>query len=228
MPPPSARAPAPGFDAPDLDPDRSAQPSSDLLSARDRILLAAHDLFYREGIRATGIDRVIAASRVAKASFYRHFPAKDDLILAYLEYRHQRWMAWFAAALQRHGGAQRGASALVPALAEWLKGRDFRGCAFINGVSELGTTQPAIRAIAHHHKHELAVAIEALLTDDRHRSRAAQALVVAIDGAIVRAQIDDDADAALAALQTLVDGIVANARAGGRAAGHANARDARA
>jgi AcrR family transcriptional regulator len=53
--------------------------------ARERILFAAHELFYREGIRATGIDRVIAESGVAKLSFYRHYPSKNDLVLAFLD-----------------------------------------------------------------------------------------------------------------------------------------------
>lgn len=66
------------------------------LPARERILLAAHDLFYREGIRATGVDKVIAAAGVTKVTFYRHFPSKHDLIRAFLEYRHGIWMAWFA------------------------------------------------------------------------------------------------------------------------------------
>src|ERR1700761_9011750 len=90
-------------------------------AARDRILLTAHDLFYGEGIRATGIDRVIAASGVTKVTFYRHFPSKNDLILAYLDLRHGRWMDWFNGALERHGGAAKGADsgagALVPTMA---------------------------------------------------------------------------------------------------------------
>ena len=53
---------------------------------RERILLAAHDLFYRDGVRATGIDRVIAESGVAKVTFYRQFQSKDDLILAFLDF----------------------------------------------------------------------------------------------------------------------------------------------
>ncbi len=60
---------------------------------RERILLAAHDLFYRESTRATGIDRVIAESGVAKVTLYRHFPSKNDLICEFLEYRHLLWMA---------------------------------------------------------------------------------------------------------------------------------------
>jgi AcrR family transcriptional regulator len=58
------------------------------LSARDRILRTAHDLFYADGLRATGIDRVIAEAGVTKVTFYRHFPSKNDLILAYLNLRH--------------------------------------------------------------------------------------------------------------------------------------------
>jgi len=53
---------------------------SPTLPARERILLTAHELFYRDGIRATGIDRVIAESGVTKVTFYRHFPSKNDLI----------------------------------------------------------------------------------------------------------------------------------------------------
>ena len=114
------------------------------LPARDRLLHTAHALFYRDGIRATGIDRVIAESGVTKVTFYRHFPSKNDLICAYLEYRHTGWMAWFGDALQRHAHALPAGTdrtrALAPALAEWLGSEHFRGCAFINSVSELGDT----------------------------------------------------------------------------------------
>ena len=118
------------------------------LPARDRLLHTAHALFYRDGIRATGIDRVIAESGVTKVTFYRHFPSKNDLICAYLEYRHTVWMAWFGDALQRHAhalpvGTDR-TRALAPALAEWLGSEHFRGCAFINSVSELGDTVPEV------------------------------------------------------------------------------------
>ena len=113
-------------------------------AARERILLTAHALFYRDGIRATGVDRVIAESGVTKVTFYRHFPSKNHLVQAYLDYRHARWMAWFAEALGRHGGERsgRGLDALVPALAEWLHDEHYRGCAFINSVGELGGALP--------------------------------------------------------------------------------------
>lgn len=170
-------------------------------AARERILLAAHDLFYREGIRATGVDRVIAASGVAKLTFYRHFPSKNDLIRAFLERRHRNWMDWFVDALQRHGGDAR---ALVPALAEWFGDANYRGCAFINTVGELAGDLPEVSETARRHKDEMADAIAGLLPDSPQRSALAQALAVAVDGAIIRAQYDPTPEVALAALERIV------------------------
>jgi AcrR family transcriptional regulator len=175
-----------------------ASPAS---AARERILLAAHDLFYRDGIRATGIDRVIAESGVAKLTFYRHFPSKNELVLEFLEYRHRRWMDWFADALWRNGGD---ATALVPALAEWFGSRDFRGCAFINSVGELGGSQPEVAAVARRHKLDMAEEIAKLLRPSRRRRQLAQDLAVVVDGAIIRAQFDQSPDAALASLERIL------------------------
>jgi len=178
------------------------------LSARERILLTAHDLFYREGIRATGIDRVIAASGVTKVTFYRHFPSKNDLILAFLEYRHQRWMDWFTDALQRKG---KGMKALVPALAEWFGAEDFRGCAFINSVGELGSTLPEVVAISQRHKQDMLAAIATLLPPSKQRDRDAQAIALAVDGAIIRAQFDQAPDAALQSLERILKSLQTSA-----------------
>jgi AcrR family transcriptional regulator len=180
--------------------------ASDAPSARDRILRTAHDLFYRDGVRATGIDRVIAESGVAKLTFYRHFPSKNDLIRAYLDDRHQRWMAWFADALARHGG---GPGAIVPAVGEWLREPGYRGCAFINSVGELGGALPEVVEIARHHKVDMTTAIAAVLPASRRRAKLAQAVALAIDGAIVRAQFDTSPDVALDALRRIVKSLLA-------------------
>src|SRR3569833_1087186 len=119
-----------------------------LPSARERILYTAHELFYRDGVRATGIDRVIAESGVTKVTFYRHFPSKNDLIRAYLAYRHTRWMAWFTDALARHGG---GAGAIVPAVEEWFRDARYRGCAFISCVGYRGAPLPLFFLFASPH-----------------------------------------------------------------------------
>jgi AcrR family transcriptional regulator len=164
---------------------------------RERILHAAHDLFYRDGVRATGIDRVIAESGVAKLTFYRQFESKDALVLAFLDLRHERWMAWFAGALARHGGTP---AALVPALREWFAGPEFRGCAFLNSVGELGPALPAVLETTRRHKAGMTAAIAGLLPRGAGRARHARALALAVDGAIVQAQFGPAPDAALESL----------------------------
>lgn len=184
------------------------------LPARERILRTAHYLFYAEGLRATGIDRVIAEAGVTKVTFYRHFPSKNDLILAYLNLRHGLWMAWFTDALARHGGASRGAQALPPAMKEWFSGEalgGFRGCAFLNGVSEMGPAIPAVVETTRQHKQQMTDAIEALLPQTGRRRQTAEALAIAVDGAIVQAQYSDDPALALRALQFTADQLNLNA-----------------
>ena len=178
--------------------------SSQKPSAKERILLTAHDLFYRDGIRATGIDRVIAESAVSKVTFYRHFPSKNDLILEFLECRHKRWIEWFTETLQRHGGE---INALVPTLSEWFHDEDFRGCAFINSVGELGNVLPEVVDITRSHKIDMTSAIANLLPTSRYRKQNARALSLAVDGAIIRAQFERTPDAALSALERIINSL---------------------
>lgn len=181
-------------------------PAKQGASPRERILLTAHDLFYRDGIRATGIDRVIAESGVAKVTFYRHFPSKNDLICEFLEYRHLQWMAWFTDALARHGG---GPAALCHALTEWFADPNFRGCAFINSVAELGVTLPSVIVIAQRHKQDMAAAIARLLPPSGHNKQDALDLALAVDGTITRAQIDGTPEVALASLKRIQKSLLA-------------------
>lgn len=181
-------------------------PISRTLPARERILLTAHDLFYRDGIRATGIDRVIAESGVTKVTFYRHFPSKNDLIREFLEYRHRRWMEWFVDALQLHG---EDLNALMPALSEWFNDENFRGCAFINSMGELGAVLPEVVEISRRHKQEMTEAIGRLLPPSKHRTADAQAVAMAVDGAIVRAHFDQSPEPALHVLNRLLKAFLA-------------------
>lgn len=171
------------------------------LPPHERILLTAYELFYREGIRATGIDRVITEAKVTKVTFYRNFPSKNDLIREFLEYRHQQWMAWFIDALQRHGSNIR---ALSPALAEWFGDENFRGCAFINSVGELGGIMPEVIEISRRHKQEMTEIIAGLLSPSAKQKQDAQAVALAVDGAIIRAQFDQAPDVALHALNRFI------------------------
>ncbi|MDD2546136.1 MAG: TetR/AcrR family transcriptional regulator [Burkholderiaceae bacterium] len=185
--------------------DSTASPE---MPARQRVLLTACRLFYRDGIRATGIDRVIAESGVTKVTFYRHFSSKNALVCAYLTQRHERWMTWFSDALARHASAG-GLATLGAALSEWLHDEDFRGCAFLNSVSELGDALPEVVAITRQHKAEMTAAIAGLLPASPHQASLARAAALAVDGAIVQTQFAKTPDAALATLALVLQALEA-------------------
>ena len=112
-------------------------------AARDRILDTAFRLFYARGLRAVGVDTIIAESGVAKATFYRHFPAKDDLILAYLDKVDSVWTGQLHAAAQASGpepGDQ--LVGLFDALATACRRPGYRGCAFINAAADTAPGTP--------------------------------------------------------------------------------------
>jgi AcrR family transcriptional regulator len=101
-------------------------------------MAAAADLFYQEGTQNVGIDRIIAASDVAKMSLYKHFKSKDALIAAWLQQRDAQWRAWFQETVeQRVTAPTERLLAMFDVLEEWFSQPDFRGCAFINSSVEL-------------------------------------------------------------------------------------------
>ena len=195
----------------------SPTPLAGDLSARERILATAHDLFYRDGIRATGVDRLIAESGVAKLTFYRHFPGKDALVREFLDFRHRRWMAWFIDALGRCGAASPAEGnarllLLADVLREWTEQPDFRGCAFINSVVEIAQALPEAVDVARAHKAEMTQVIAELLPEGATRELLADAAAMVFDGAIVRAQMAGDVagrEAAVATLRTVLGTLVA-------------------
>jgi AcrR family transcriptional regulator len=115
--------------------------------ARDRILDTAYDLFSRHGIRAVGVDRIVAESGVAKMSLYRHFPSKDELVLAFLQERERRWTReWLQAEVERRADAPAGRLlAIFEVFDEWFPLEDFEGCSFINVLLEFDAADHPIR-----------------------------------------------------------------------------------
>jgi len=161
--------------------------------ARQRILDTADRLFYAEGIRAVGIDRIIAESGAAKMTLYSHFRSKDDLILAVLQYREDEFMSWFAQAMERHSNA--GASrlaALFAALKEWFETPAFRGCAFINASVEFADANHPAFLFARQHKARFHAFVSKLLKETlgKAAARLAPAIALLIEGAIVIAVIE--------------------------------------
>jgi AcrR family transcriptional regulator len=113
-------------------------PAPTRASARDRLVAAAADLFAANGIQATGVDAIIEAADVAKATFYRHFPSKDDLVVAWLRDPAARWLDGVRARVEAQGAT--GADAipvLFETVADWLETGDYRGCPYLNTAAEL-------------------------------------------------------------------------------------------
>ena len=123
------------------------------MSARERILTAAYELFSRRGIRAVGTDEVIERAGVAKATLYRHFATKNDLVLAVLQRREELWTHGLIEDQSRRRGdtPEEQLLAIFDVMHDWFQLRDgYEGCSFINVLLELGADHPAGRAsIAH-------------------------------------------------------------------------------
>jgi AcrR family transcriptional regulator len=158
--------------------------------AKDAVLQTAERLFYAEGYRAVGVDRVIAESGVAKATFYRHFPSKDELLLAVLEGRDARLSAELerrACELTVHASER--PLALFDALADWMSEPSFRGCAFLNSMIEVADPAHPVHAAAHRHKSNLARLFRRFLAEAgvARAEELAEQLVLLLDGAIVTA-----------------------------------------
>src|SRR6478735_153263 len=105
-------------------------------SARERLLQAADQLFYDEGIHTVGIDRVIEKAGVAKASLYKNFGSKDELVREYLARRHLRRQARITAMLEKYDAPRDQLLGVFEVLADIASMPGFRGCAFINASAE--------------------------------------------------------------------------------------------
>ena len=169
--------------------------------ARERILTTAFALFYAHGIRGVGIDRIIAESGVAKATFYKHFPAKDDLVLAYLDRVDEAWSGQLHEAAAAAGPDP--AAQLVgafDALGNACRRDGYRGCAFINAAAE----NPAGSRI---HDRTLAhkEAVRSWLTGLADEAGApdpaglARTLTLLLDGGLASGALDAQPDAPVAA-----------------------------
>ena len=161
------------------------------IDVRDRLLGAADRLFYREGVRAVGIDRVLAEAEAAKASLYQHFGCKDQLVASYLERRTADARAKIEAYLADTPASQR-ALKFFDWVVEWAESKEFRGCPLQHTVSELTDAAHPARAIAHGQREWFAERFlewtkAAGVKDPKVTARA---LVVLFDGAVAGSEID--------------------------------------
>ncbi|WP_134597517.1 TetR/AcrR family transcriptional regulator [Pseudomonas aeruginosa] len=169
---------------------------------REQLLSTAVDLFYREGYHATGIDRILAESGVAKMTLYKHFRSKDELIMAALEVRRQRTaerMLEAEARLQPRAAIL----AVFDGLQEFLQDEAFRGGAFIHAAAEFHERSHPI----HRQAAEQKAFVEAYFQRQLERLGARSAALLArqlqylMEGALVMAHIHGPADQAREARQ---------------------------
>jgi AcrR family transcriptional regulator len=151
-----------------------------------RVLETASELFYRDGVRAVGVDLIVAQSGIAKTSLYRHFATKDDLVAAFLEREDAEFWRQWDEVVEPHANDALGA---LMALLDWIGRRvtrdGYRGCPQINVAAEFSDSEHPARRIGRRHKaqmHERLLALVSRLGAKRKERLAAQ-LALLIDGA---------------------------------------------
>jgi len=169
------------------------------LDARQRILDSAYELFARRGIRAVGIDEILERAKVAKATLYRHFASKDDLVLAFLAQREQLWTRdWVEKEARSRGKtAEEQLLAIFDAFDEWFHRDDFEGCSFINVLLEWADLNHPIGRASALHLANIRSFLTTLATDAGLRDPAtfAHSWHILMKGSIVAAG-EGDRDAA--------------------------------
>lgn len=177
--------------------------------AKARILDTASRLFYEEGIHAVGVDRLIAEASVTKATFYKHYGSKDNLILAYMRAEHD-------AAIGTMAGIRAGAATPASAIRDWVasviattNSNRFRGCAFLNAAAEYHDPRHPVRELVASHRDWYTEQLADLLQAAGHPlpGDGADELMLARDGAMVGAYAGDPI-AATAALGRVADRVL--------------------
>ncbi|MFJ9352604.1 TetR/AcrR family transcriptional regulator [Streptomyces sp. NPDC101237] len=171
--------------------------------ARERLLSTASRLFYGEGIRGVGVDRVMAEADVARGTFYRHFDGKDDLVRAYLEATDQQIRERVAEAAREITSPADFLLAVASGIGSEVCGTGFRGCPFINAAAEYpDSASPVHRAVLEHRawfREVLRDAFQRLGSADPGQS--ADAMVALRDGAMVAGYLGDPRIAAAVLLR---------------------------
>ncbi len=151
----------------------------------ERLLEAASDLFYREGIRAVGVDSISERAGVSKRTLYNRFGGKDEFVAEYLRRRDERWRGYLQEVTEDVVEPREKLLAVFGAYGEWLAGEDFRGCAFANAAAELPDPNHPARIVAQRHKEGVKEHLTTLAKDaefDKPESLA-ERLLLLLEGA---------------------------------------------
>lgn len=175
------------------------------MDKREHLIATAFELFYREGVHAVGINRVLEAAGIAKKTLYHHFSSKDDLVAATVSYRDQCYSRWLQGRVAAVSAGRPALEALFDALDDWFHGRDgdiqpFHGCFFINVSAEFGDPQHPIHQQCARHKQGITELIRRqvsqLFSDSGAVALTTDAIAMLKEGAIVQAHVYGDLAAA--------------------------------
>lgn len=182
--------------------------------AKKRILETATELFYAEGIRLVGVDRLIGASQVTKATFYKHYRSKDNLVIAYVSGRHTFYKEDIEGIIRDSASPRDAINAMVDVIIGRLQSPGFRGCAFLNAAAEHPDPTHPIRALVTEHRDWYSTTMETLLSEAGHPlpGEGSDDFVLARDGAMAGGYAGDPI-AAVGALRRAVDNILAATKA---------------
>jgi len=176
--------------------------------AREQALDAAESLFYGRGIQSVGMDDIRGASGVSLKRLYQLFPAKEHLVVAYLERRDIRWRQRLAEHVDGHQDARQRILAVFDWLGRWFREPGFRGCAWINSYGELGATSEPIAGQVRAHKRAFKEYLAGLVSDAGLPAELAGQLFLLAEGSMVSAAVEQSAEPATLAgraARTLVD-----------------------
>ncbi|CAN7618228.1 TetR/AcrR family transcriptional regulator [Rhizobium sp. LjRoot254] len=165
----------------------------------EQILTAAGALFYSEGIRAVGIDRIIDVAKVAKATLYRHFPSKDHLVAAYLQDRHDRVISSLRDALEREEEPRNQLKLIFERLYDKADSPEFRGCAFALAVAEHGDSERVVSVARLHKKMVGNIFRDIMSKVDVEPDKPAAHLALLYEGALATVAVGRDPQAVLVA-----------------------------
>jgi AcrR family transcriptional regulator len=136
------------------------------MSPRERILEKTFTLFHQQGYNATGINQIIEEAKVAKASFYQHFKSKEDLCVAFLNERHSFWFNQLEQFISNEIEAKSKVLASFDFLIFMNKKENFRGCSFLNILSEIPSDNVKILDILQSHKKDLKAYFQSIIDNE--------------------------------------------------------------
>ena len=191
-----------------------ATKTAKLPSARERLLAASNELFYRNGVHSTGIDAVIEKAGVAKGSLYYIFGGKDELVAAYLRGRLQAWRQSVEAAQAGADDPEQKILAVFDAIADYVSRPEFRGCPFVNAAAEAPAGEAQGLAIKEY-RHWVRESFLGLAADTGVADPGAlsDALIVLYDGALATAEVASTARTAALTAKRIARLTIAAAKA---------------